>query len=136
MTFMGGILSCSDDDVSIESHQDICGAGHFYAINVTAKDTVETALGLNLDSDYKTINARIGDGIKLMFVPKSIYNRFSFIVTYNIFGNEIEVKNKNEYAYTFTLTGMNSGRFFISMNAASTEQQITSSGKVAIHINE
>lgn len=134
--FVGVMSSCDKNTLTIEQIMDNGGAGRFYAINSIANDTVETGSGIYIGVSYPTLNAKNGDKIILNFVPNDKYRKYTFNVTYTLpDSSEIERKG-NDYAHSFTLTGMDAGVHYVYMSAGSTEQVITSFGKVAIIIHE
>ena len=137
LTFFVGIMSsCDKNSLTIEQITDLGGAGRFYAINITANDTVEAGSGMYVGVSYPTLNAKNGDEIKLNFVPSNKYSKYTFNVTY-ILPNDTEIEGKGkDNAHSFTLAGLENGIHSVSMSAVSTEQVITSFGKVSIKIQE
>lgn len=133
-----GIMSSCDPEI-IELEQqivDIGGAGHFYAINNTANDTVEVSGGIYIGVSYPILNAKNGDEIILNFVPNDKYSKYTFNVTY-ILSDSTKIEGKeNDYVHSFTLEGLEEGIHNVSMSAGSTEHTITSFGEVVIKIYE
>ena len=128
LTTIGTISSC-DNTITIEQIVDTGGAGRFYAINISAKDTV--IIDGIINEGTSTLNVKDGDEIRLCFVPNSKYVMYSFNVTY-ILPDSTNVKGEGkEYSYVFINKGLDTtGNHSILMSASSTEQAITLFGKI------
>lgn len=136
---MGLVSSCSSDSnfITIEQTMDIGGAGRFYAINISSKDTIEIKEGLTIAATFPTLNAKNGNEIRLSFVPNGKYGMYSFNVSYTLPDSTNVQGEGKEKSYIFTIMGLDPLRnYSISMSAASVEQKITSFGKINLKIIE
>ena len=135
---VGLVSSCDEDFFTIKSGQimDIGGAGSFYVINVSTQDTIKTGGGLSIGASYPTLIAKNGDEIKLNFVPADKYVKYSFDVVYTLPDSTNIAGKGKDYNYNFVLNGIEPETHSISMSAGSTEQIITSSGKVILKVTE
>ncbi len=131
-----GVITSCDKTITIEQIIDVGGAGRFYGINVSANDTVEIDETIN-NGNVPRLNVKDGDEIRLCFVPNSKYKMYSFNVSY-ILPDSKSVKGEGkEYSYVFINKGLDPTRnHTISMSALSTEQTITSFGKINLKITE
>ena len=126
--FPVGLVSSCD----IEMTNDFGGAGSFYVVNVSTQDTMKAGES----TLYPKLSVKKGDEITLFFIPADKYVKYSFKVIY-MFSDSTKVAGKGkDYNYSFVLDEVNPGEHAIYMSAESTEQMITSSGKVALKVIE
>ena len=132
-----GLVFIASSCVSpIEQISDIGGAGCFYVINASTRDTIKAGGGMYIGVSYPILNAKNGDEINLSFSPDDRYSKYSFDVTYTLpDSSEVEGKGKG-YNYSIVVNGFEPGEYSVSMSAASTEQVITSYGRVSLKITE
>ena len=121
---------------TIEQITDVGGAGSFYVVNVSRRDTTKAGGGIYIGTSYPILTVKNGDEIKINFTPADKYSKYNFNVTYTLpDSTEVEGKGK-DYNYSFVLNGFEPGNQYISMSAGSTEQVIISYGRVTLKITE
>lgn len=87
---------CGGKYIQIQSN----AAGDFIVTNTSNNESVELTGGAYIGSKNK-LNAKNGDKIKIVFLPKSEYNKFKFDITFTLHDGEI-VLNNSEYEYTIS----------------------------------
>lgn len=126
----------SEQILTIEQITDIGGAGSFLVINVSTQDTIKVEEGLYIGMSYPTLTAKNGDEIRLTFTPVDKYNKYNFNVIYTLPDSTDVAGKGKDYSYNFVLNGIEPENYSVSMSAGSTEQIITSFGKVTLKVTE
>ena len=137
LLFVGvlSILSCTEDNIV-----NLSSGGKFQIINVDTKDTINVK-GEGLTSYYgyvSSIQVKVGEYVKLDFIPDEEYKDFKHKVTYQANDGMNMTREGKTFDYEYIIPRTAIGNDTIDMIATCTEDNVisTASGKVVLRVTE
>ena len=132
------MLSCTQTQTT---HMNLSSGGRFQVINVDTNDTVsfrgEGLTGSNYSS-IMSMQIKVGERIKLDFIPDEEYKAYTHRVAYHANDGMDMVREGKTFDYGYTIPRSAIGNDTIDMLASCTEENVisSSSGKVVLRVTE